>query len=423
MKLKTLLFGLVLATGFAGNAQESDQERECLRMRFLAGEELKINNYAGAATYYLKGEKMCAEFDKANYDRLIGSLRNAITEEKDEARQKAFTDTLVGVYERAAKIGAVGDDAWMVRAQYELNTTKPRRVFADSLFRKGIEVSGGKINEAYPSLIYYNALMKYNEAPAANKAKEKKQFISDYFMLSKIATENNMSPATQQTLTTYLDYLVKSCDDILPELGDFMKALPKTKESKTATVKSFISMLESKGCETSKEYEMLIDTLIAIEPNVDAVIAKAKLLKAKKKNSEAIATYKQAKGMTDDAEMKEQMEFNIAEIQMYNMNAYSAAYNTAMGISGKNKGEALKIAAQAVAQNANSCGSSTVERKMNYYYAVDLLERAQANGASVGGLIGKYKANYPSEGELFDNGYSKGQSVSLSCWGVSVTVR
>lgn len=423
MKLKTLLFGLALATGFAVNAQESDQERECLRMRFLAGEELKINNYSGAATYYLKGEQICADFDKANYDRLIGSLRNAITEEKDEARQKAFTDTLVGVYERAAAKGSVGDDAFMIRAQYELNTTKPRRDFADSLFRRGIDAAGGKINEAYPALMYYNSLMRYNEAPAAKKGEMKKRLISDYFMLSKIATDNGMSPATQQTLDTYLGYVVKSCDDVLPELGGFMKALPKDKEAKKGTVKTFISLLEDKGCETSKEYEMLIDTLIAIEPNVDAVIAKAKLLKAKKKYAESIATYRQAKGMTEDAELKEQIEFNIAEIQMYSQSAYTAAYNTAMGISGKNKGEALKIAAQAVAQNANSCGSSTVERKMNYYYAVELLERAAANGANVGGLIGKYKANYPSDGELFDNGFSKGQSVSLSCWGVSVTVR
>ncbi|MCT4560058.1 MAG: hypothetical protein N4A41_01665 [Crocinitomicaceae bacterium] len=424
MKLKTLLFGFVLAAGFAVNAQEeSDQERECLRMRFLAGEELKINNYSGAATYYLKGEKICKEFDKANYDRLIGSLRNAISEEKDEARQKAFTDTLIGVYERAAKIGAVSDEALMIRAQYEMNSSKPRRMVSDSLFRKGIEVAGGKIDEAYVTLFFYNSLMKMNEAPAAKRAEVKKQLISDYFMLSKLATENGMSPATQQTLNTYLGYVVKSCEDILPELGGFMKSLPTAKESKKETVKSFIALLEEKGCETSKEYEMLIDTLIAIDPNVDAVIAKAKLLKAKKKYSEAVATYKQAKGMTEDAELKEQIEFNIAEIQMYNLNAYSSAYATAMGITGKNRGEALKIAGQAVGQNANNCGSSTVERKFNNYYAVDLLEKAQANGASVSSLIAKYKALYPSEGELFDNGYSKGQTVTLSCWGVTVTIR
>lgn len=424
MKRSTLVLSWALiASTFVGFAQETDEERECLRMRFLAGEELKINNFAGATTYYLKGEKICGGYDKANYDRLIGSLRNAITEEKDEARKKAYTDTLVAVYERADKVASSDPATILLRAQYELNTTKPRRAVADDLFNQAFEKMAGKIDPAYPPLYYYNSLMMYNEAAADKKATAKKKVITDYFMLSKIASDNNMPASVIETLTTYLNYVVKTCQDITPELAGFMKTLPQDKEAKKVTVKNFIAMLESKGCEESKEYETLIDTLIAIDPNVDAVIAKAKLLRAKKRFGEAISTYKQAKGMSDNAELNEQIEYNIAEIQFAGQGAYSAAYSTAMGISGKNRGEALKIAAQCVAQNANNCGSSTVERKMNYYYAVDLLERAQAAGANVSSLIGRYRANYPSDGELFDNGFSKGQSVNLSCWGVNVSVR
>lgn len=423
MKLRNLILGVTVALSFSGFAQETDEERECLRMRFLAGEELKINNYAGASMYYLKGEKICATFDKANYDRLIGSLRNAISEEKDETRKKSFTDTLIGVYERAEKTGAVGIEAALVRAQYELSSSKPRRKVADELFSKGMQAAGLKLDEGYVALYFYNLLMMTNEAPADAKPAMKKRLITDYFQLSKLVSDAKMSVRTQETLNTYLGYVVKNCADILPELGGFMKTLPTEKVAKTATVKSFIALLETKGCEESKEYEMLIDTLIAVDPNIDAVIAKAKLLRAKKRYSEAIATYKEAKGMTQDAEMKEQMDYNILEIQFVNQSSYNAAYSTAMSISGKNRAEALKMAGQCVAQTSNNCGAGTVERKMNYYYAVDVLERAQAAGAQVGSLISKYKANYPSDGELFDNGYSKGQSVNLSCWGVNVTVR
>jgi tetratricopeptide (TPR) repeat protein len=422
MKLRSLIFGLTLTIGFVGFAQETDQERECLRMRFLAGEELKINNYAGASMYYLKGEKICGTYDKANYDRLIGSLRNAISEEKDDLRKKAYTDTVISVYERAETAGVVGVESALVRAQYELNSSKPRRTVADELFQKGIQHAGMKLDEGYVALYYYNLLMSFNEAAADKKAPVKKRLITDYFILSKLASDAKMSAQTQTTLNTYLGYVVKACSDVLPELPGFIKALPQEKEAKKATVKNFIALLETKGCEESKEYEMLIDTLIAIDPNIDAVIAKAKLLRAKKRYSEAITTYRDAKGMTTDADMKEQLDYNIAEIQFL-QGSYSSAYQTAMGISGKNRGEALKMAGQCVAQNANSCGSSTVERKMNYYYAVDLLERAQSAGASAGSLISRYKANYPSDGELFDNGFSKGQSVSLSCWGTNASVR
>lgn len=414
---------MVLSVGFGVNAQESDQERECLRMRFLASEELKINNYSGAVTYYIKGEQICKGYDKANYDRLIASLRNTISDEKDEVRKKAYTDTLIAVYERAEKAGHSGAESYLLRAQYEGGTTKPRRTVADELYAKGIQAANGKVDEAYVGLYYYNTLMLFNEAAADKKPAQKKKMISDYFALSKLVSDNGMSPRTQETLNSYLNYAVKACADVLPELKGFMSALPKDPTAKKSTVKSFIALLDAKGCEESKEYEMLIDTLIAIEPNIDAVIAKAKMMKSKKKYGEAIATYRQAKGMATDAEMKEQIEYSICEIQFSGQGSYSAAYSTAMGISGKYRGEALKIAAQCVAMNANSCGAGTVDRKMNYYYAVDLLERASGAGANVSSLIGRYRGNYPSDGELFDNGFKKGQSINLSCWGVNVSVR
>ena len=165
MKLSKVFFGLVLTLGFTSIAQETDEERECKRMRFLAGEELKIKNFPGAVNYYLQGEKICKGYDKPNYDRLIGSLRNTITEEKDEARKKLYTDTLIQVYERAEKAGIIGDDVLFVRAQYEMNSTKPRRTVADALFTKGVEKSGGKVEESFVTMFYYNSLMMFNEAP------------------------------------------------------------------------------------------------------------------------------------------------------------------------------------------------------------------------------------------------------------------
>jgi hypothetical protein len=101
MKLGRLLLGTLFLSilTFEGFAQEETaQELECKRMRFLAGEELKMQNYAGASSYYLKGEVLCGGYDKANYDRMIGTLRNTIVGEKDKARKTAYIDTLVGVY-------------------------------------------------------------------------------------------------------------------------------------------------------------------------------------------------------------------------------------------------------------------------------------------------------------------------------------
>ena len=414
MNLKKLFIASTLLLGFTSFAQDTDSDKECLRMRFLAGEELKINNYKGAVTYYLKGETICGGYDKANYDRLIGCLINTIIEEKDETAEKAYKDTILEVYTRAEKAGHVGGETYLRRAQYEMARTKPNIHAADDFFIKGMKHEEGKYDESIIPIYYYNLLMVHSAAPAAEKPESKKRFVSEFFTLSKVATDRGMSVKTIEILNNYLGYVVKTCDDILPELNGFIKMLPQDKEAKVITVNSFMDLLAKKSCVNSKEYEMLLDTLIVIAPGYDVVVKKAQLLVAKKRYTEAIQTYGEAKTLAPNADAREDVEFEILKMQ-YSQNNYRTAYSTAMGISGKNRNEALKIAASCVASTANGCGSSTVERKFNFYYASDLMSRA--------GVGGQYTKNFPTDGELFQDGFSKGQSVSLSCWGVSVTIR
>lgn len=417
MKLGKLLFGAVVGTftlisinSFA--QEETEQEKECLRMRFLAGEELKIQNYAGATKFYVRGEAICGGYDKANYDRMIGTIRNTISSETDKVKKTAYIDTLLTFYTKTEEKGFYDKVNDNIRATYIIQSSKPDRVKADELYTRGIAVSGTSTSETHISLFYYNLYTMYAEAPADKKGEFKKRLIAEYFNLSKIVAEAKMSVKTQENLTTYFNNVVRSCEDILPELKDFMATLPQDLTMKKNTVNNFISLLESKSCTDSKEYEMLIDTLIAIDPSIDAVLAKAKLLRAKKRNTEAIATLKEAKTMTSDADKKEEIEYMIVEIQ-FGSGSYNAAYSTAMGISGKYRSDALKMAAACVAKLANSCGSSTLERKANYLYAAQLSERAGDSSAA-----SKYRAAGPADGEWFDAGVN---SVSLSCWGVTVS--
>jgi hypothetical protein len=414
MKIANLLLGtFVVTAAFSLQAQEeTEQERECKRMRFLAQEENKIKNYAGAATYYLKGETLCGGYDAANYDRMIGTLRNAVATETDKTRKAAYTDTLVAAYDRQEKAGFYDPKNDLIRATFIVQTTKPDRAKADELYNRGIHAEGMAVNEAHVSYYYYNLYVHYTEVPAEKKADLKKRLIADYFFLSKMIGAQNMSVKTQENLLAYFNGVVKSCDDILPELKGFMSSLPQEIESKKASVNNFILLLEMKSCTESKEYGMLIDTLIYIDPSVNAIIGKAKYLKAQKKFSESISTLKEAKGMAD-AEQKEEIEYMILDIMYTDQKNYKGAYGVAMDISGKYRSTALKMAAGAVAQTANSCGSSTFERKANYLYAAQLAERAGDSGAAA-----RYRNSGPTDGDWFEAGVS---SVTLSCWGVTVS--
>ncbi len=417
MKLGRLFLSTILGTAtlFSFNVfgqEETELEKECKRMRFLAGEELKIQNYAAASSYYLKGEIICGGYDKANYDRMIGTLRNTVGSETDKVRKAIYMDTLLAVYTRMEKNGIYDKSNDLIRAMYIVQATKPNRVLANELFTRGINSFGIKASETNISQFYYNLYVLYTEAAADQKPAYKKQLISEYFHLSALIGEAKMSVKTQENLTTYFNNVVRTCTDILPELKGFMTSLPTDVNLKKSTVNNFISLLENKSCSDSKEYEMLIDTLISIDPSIDAVLAKAKLLRAKKRYSEAITTLKNAKTMTTDSEKKEEIEFMIAEIQ-FSSGSYNAAYTTALSVSGKNRSDGIRLAASCVAKTANSCGTSTLERKANYIYAAQLADRSGDGSAAA-----RYRAAGPSDGDWFDAGVT---SVTLSCWGITVS--
>ena len=368
--------------------------------------------------YYLKGEKVCGGYDAANYGRLIGSLRNAINGVTEPAAKMAYTDTLVDVYQRAEDAGAYDQADDLLRASYILQASSPNRKKADSLFQRGIKTQGVKTNEAYVSYFYYNTYAMYAAAPS--DVELKKRMISDYFELSTLVNKAGMSVKTQETITEYFNAVVRSCDDILPELKGYMENLPTDPEVKKATVMNFLNLLENKSCTESPEYFKLIDICVEIDPtSFDAQMMKAKALLAQKKYSDAIAVLRKAKELAPDDAKAQEINYEIARAQ-YSSGSYTAAYNTAMSVSGPQKGKALVIAGQCVGKNANNCGSTTMERKSNYVYAVQLLEQARSLGESTGGTISNYKAMYPTTDDIF--GSNNPSSITLSCYGVTVNL-
>jgi len=419
MKLKAILFGtfVVVSAIYAKAQNETPQELECKRMRLFAGEELKIKNYAGASSFYIKAEKICGGFDKANYDRMVQTLRNTVSSETDKLRKTAYIDTLVAAFDRVEKAGHFDKTNSAVRATFILQSSSLNRQKADELYVEATK-SGASLNEAQVSLYYYNIYTMYVDTKTTieEKAVLKKRLISEYFTLSKLITDAKMTVKSQENLTTYFNNVVRTCDDILPDLAGFMSTLPQEEEAKKKAVNNFMTLLKDKGCTGSKEYEMLVDTIIKIDNSIDAVLAKAQLQKAKKQFASAITTLNQAKGMAVDGDQKEEIEFSILEIQYHEQDAYNTAYKTAMGINGANRNKALSIAASCVAKTANSCGASTFDRKCNYLYAAELAQRGGDGGAAA-----RYRASGPTESDKFEN--NNPSSVSLSCWGVSVSLK
>ena len=415
MKKIGLGLGFVFIVALTFGQLDSLNERECKRMQLFVGQELKLKNYARATMYYLQGEVICNNYDAKKYKNMIQTIRNTVATEKDKARKKLYVDTLVSAYDRVEQKGFFNSAEASIRAMYILQSSAPNREKSDSLFTLAFQEKN-LFKDAQLSYYYYNLYTMYSRAKDAQKENFKKRMISDYFSLSRKIENEGFKASTLETMTNYFNTVVRSCDDILPELLGFMSDLPQEKDKKKKSVTNFLNLLKEKRCTESEEYAMLIDTIISIDNTVDALLAKADLLRVKKKYKSSIDVFRTALEMADNDTLRGDVKLSILEIQYNNLNSFKSAYNTAMSITGLNRSKALMVASNCVARLADNCGSSTFDRKCNYYYAAQL-----ATNAGESSLAAKYRESCPSSDEIFSN--NSPSQVTLSCWGVTVDVK
>jgi len=412
-------FGLGLVAVFmvslAFGQQDSLQDRECKRMQLFVGQELKVKDYARATMYYLKGETICNNYDAKKYKNMIQTMRNTVATEKDKVNKKLYIDTLIAAYDRAEQKGFFNVAEASIRGLYILQSSVPNREKADSLFTVAF-AANNTFKDAQLSYYYYNLYTMYTKAKDDLKQVYKKRIISDYFRLSRKIENEGFKARTQESMTNYFNNVVRTCEDILPDLNGFMSDLPQDKAKKKKAVNNFLNLLKDKQCTESDEYAMLIDTIISIDNTVDAVLAKADLLKVKKKYKASLEVLRTALEMADNDTLKGDIKLGILEIQYTNLSSYKSAYNTAMSINGYNRSKALMVASNCVAKLANTCGSSTFDRKCNYYYAAQLATKAGESN-----LAAKYRESCPTSDEIFSN--NSPAQVTLSCWGVTVDIK
>ncbi|MCH2223709.1 MAG: hypothetical protein MK066_02990 [Crocinitomicaceae bacterium] len=409
---KLILAGAAMLIGYSSMAQDGEGNRECDRRIFLAGEAFNVQNYKDASMYFLQGEQICGDgFGQKNMNNMVQCLLAVVNAEQDPETKYLYVDSLTSAWDRQEERGWYDQSEDISRAGILLQAKEPNRVKADELFQRGIHKLGSKVNEAYLPFAYYNAYMVYSKLNENDKPAMKKRMIEDYFYFSRLITEGKMSAKVQESLTGYLNYLIKSCDDILPEIPGYIENLPAEKEARTAALTNMLTLLEQKKCDDGSEYETLVDKLVETDPaSIEARMMKIKLLIKKKQFSEAIKAFKSLKEIVEDPEEKQNIQYQIAATQL-SARQYKAAYGTAMSVKGEKRNAALKIAAQCVAATANNCGNSTFERKCNYIYAQKLW--SQAGGGN------KYTSNFPTDSEKFDAGSPA--SVTLVCWNVTVT--
>jgi tetratricopeptide (TPR) repeat protein len=414
MKLGKLIIALTILLGFTVNAQED----ECTRWQAIAGNAYKVKNYPKVTTAYVNAQNECETLDMKFYNPFLYSIKQSMKSAATEEDKAAYLDTLIDTYEKAQKVHGMQKDWKAYQGYYYLKQGKPGNMKkADDCFVIGVHHEGKDINKGFLQQYYANLYNLWvQEKDEDKKLEYKKRLIEEYFKLSDYANKGEMGSAVFDFLAVYMEKAVTDCASVLPEIKSFLNDLPQDVESKKSTVYNFMSLLEKKDCTTSEEYTMCVDTIIKIDPSPEAVLKKANVQLAKGEVSNAVKTFNDVLDMTDDADTKSDIQYEIA-VAYFRIGSYKAAHNAGLNVSGKNSGKGYEIAAKSVNKMMNQCGVSTFDRKANNYYAVELAQRS-GNTA----LVNSFKSQCPSGTDIFNVNKQVGEQITLECWGKTVTI-
>ncbi len=408
--MKAILLILLICPFFIFSQKEESRESKLYRYKAqqerkksLTDTLFKKEYIKNELSYYLQGEKL-GEYQKTTYMSIIRSCSDLIKIESNDTIKNLYYDTLNLVYDKMEKNNMIEDINYLTKVDICSKGTKPNLKKIDSLFTGEI-VKNTPMGNNELQMYYYNLYNLYNQT------QDEKYLIRIYDEFMSFITNDTIS---NNQLSFYLNTFKKvyTNEMILNSETLFWKNYKSNRKRL-----EFIMVFLNQNDNTSNFYKNTLDTLISIEPTSNSYF---KLANFHKKKGE-IVEYDKVINLIkiNFPEFKDEFNYNDC-VSLFNDGKYMSAYNLALQINGKYKGESLKIAAMCVSALASQSGTTTFERKCNYYYVIMLLERAKQNNTDVSNLISQYKGLLPTNEEKFDQGNPK--TIKLSSWNVTVSI-
>lgn len=436
MKTKGIILGLFIGLfSIAANAQDSsatDADAECKKWRGLYYTYLKQKMYEDADTMWGRAVDACGEDNLdakfLNNGRVIYTRLMSKHKENTELRDK-YKERLYWVYEQKMKIE---DDPKWTADYASLMITYKEKNFGklDTLFANSIHVLKDKAKSTHLKQYFKHLIInKFNAAPPEEKEDVRSMVIEEYIVLSEYASTALKSAVAEgdekdkkrfegaiQFLDKYFLKIAKDCEVLTPVLDKKFESLPEDKEMRSAQVNKFMKLLERQKCTESETYEKFVRESVNLNPTGAGYYGLGNVLSNKGDKKGALEAYEKAVELeTENGE-----NFNAYQLMyssaLYQSGSYKSAFSNAKKVQGEERSKAMEICAGCIVKLANSCGESTFERKANYWLANDYIKKA-------GGSSSTYLDSAPSETEIFNEGKTKGSSITLSCWGESTIIR
>ena len=427
MKKITLVLLALAMTAFGTKVSAQGKfgadSAECIKYLSYYQEYYKQKNYEDALPSWRKAIKLCPP--TASQNMLLNGmtlLGREINKTKDAAVRSALVDSLLMLNDlRAQYYPKYAVAAMNTKGQYITQFFKdPKEVYE----RLSAIMDVNK-EQTKPSLM----LLKLNSAIDLYKdgklgAEEVINAYQDAIaLLGKSEQTEDVTKTKSDIEGLFITSQVASCDNLIALFTPRYEADPDNVELVTNIVKM---MGNTEGCQNNDLFLKAVTKMHANEPSAASAYYLYKLHSAKDETSTAVRYLEEALRFDDlDSQTRANYNLELAAFALKNgmtAKAFDAARKAAE-LDPSNQGKAYYI--MGTVWGAVRCGGNEVERRANYWVAVDYLQKAKAADESLTAdcnrLIGSYSVYYPQKAEAFMYDVVDGQSYSVNCGGMHAT--
>ena len=453
MKTKVILFlsGVFLSSGVL----QAQANQECATTASLAYSDAKAKNYDAAFPRIQTLRKDCPQYSIVTYQYgeiiLKDKLKNA-----PEAEKEAIAEDLIKLYEERLKnfptktdAGEVYVDIAQLKFDNKMGSTEEQFAAFDKAFKENKESFNAKSLYTYFNLLVdlqdagkkdlQDVFTSYDSVTAAIEKQENELAAGLAKLLEKKEAGETLTSKEEKQLNAYeinlkaystvkggVDGLLgqrADCDNLIPLYTKDFEA----RKTDIDWLKSAAGRLSAKECTEDPLFFKMVEALHKLEPSAKSALYLGQLAEADGNASKALEYYNQSAELETNASDKARVYMMIA-----NNNKKAGRYGQARNYYRKaldakpSTGRAYLSIADMIAQSANSCGTTTFEKRAVYWLAARYAERAgqvdPAIASNANQAAAAYRGRAPQKADIFSEGMA-GKTINVGCWiGESVRV-
>lgn len=409
-----------------------EQIKKCKECLSLYREYRDQGVHADALNFWRCALQTCPESSKALYidgAKFYGDILDKIYQDSSKLQSRdAYLDTLMTVYDMRIQYFNEEGKVQGMKAVDLFKYDESKAVEANAMLKRAIELREME-TDANTASKYYQTLFEMYKMDKASKS----DLLVEYMPVLDILDYNIARLEDVRYKTRYekakknLDaFFIKiaECEDIYRILGERIAASPNDIELN----KKSLAVMNKRDCTDDPLYLEVAERVYKDKPTAPAAYSIGiQKLKAKE-YPDALQYFEESIKLCENCIDANRYHLRAGQTaSLLGQTSKARKHATDILKTDPNNGEAYMLIGDAIVSSANNCDDGKLGKASVYWLATDYYQQAKAVDGEVAGKanqkISGYKKYFPTQKDIFFNGYEVGQKYTVECFGETTTIR